>query len=60
MSTDFYIAFINRFTSNFPTKCSLTIPPHLKRVATLPCELSVFKKLPCSRSLEWSNWGLGE
>jgi len=31
--------------------CSyVTIPPHPKRVATLPCEISVFKKSPFLRS----------
>jgi len=24
------------------------MPPHLKHVATLPCDISTFKKLPCS------------
>ena len=43
MLTDFESSFIDRFTSKFSTKSSLTIPPYLKCVATLPCELSVFK-----------------
>jgi len=30
-----------RFLSEYSTKPSLTIPPHLKRVAVLPCETSV-------------------
>jgi len=40
MSTDFQIIFTDRFTSIYVTK-SLTIPPHLKGVAELPCETSV-------------------
>jgi len=30
--------FTGRLISKFAVKSSLTIPPHLKRVATLPCE----------------------
>jgi len=33
--------FTDRFTSKYATKSSLTIPPHLKGVAELPCETSV-------------------
>jgi len=33
--------FTDRFTSTYATKSSLTIPPHLKGVAELPCETSV-------------------
>ena len=40
MLTDFQ----NSFTGKFATKSYLNIPPHLKRVATLPCEISIFKK----------------
>jgi len=41
MLTDFQIFFTDRFTSKYATKSSLTIPPHLKGVAELPCESSV-------------------
>ena len=43
MLTDFQNFFTIRYTSKYPTKSSLTIPPHLKRVAELPCETSVSK-----------------
>jgi len=43
MLTDFQIFFTDRFTSKYETKSSLTIPPHLKGVAELPCETSVSK-----------------
>jgi len=33
--------FTDRFTNKYATKPSLTIPPHLKRVAALSCETSV-------------------
>ena len=49
MLTDFQNSFIVRFNSKFATKSSLTISPHLNCVSTLPCELAVFKKLPCSK-----------
>ena len=41
MLTDFKIFFTDRFTSKYATKSSLTIPPHLKSFAELPCETSV-------------------
>ena len=41
MLTDFQIFFTGRFTSKYATKSSLTILPHLKGVAELPCETSV-------------------
>jgi len=53
MLTDCQNSFTDRFNSKFATQFSLAIPPHLKRVATLRREISVFKKLPCSRP-EWS------
>jgi len=34
----FSIYFTDRFTSKYAIKSSLTIPPHLKGVAELPCE----------------------
>ena len=49
MLTDFQNSFIDGVKSKFATKSSLTIPPHLERVAPLPYEISVFKKLARSR-----------
>ena len=45
MLTDFH----NSFTTKFATRSLLNVPPHLKCVATLPCEISMLK-LPCSRT----------
>jgi len=53
MLTDFQNSFTGRLTGKFATNSYLNIPPHVKRVATLPCELSMFKKSQCSRS-NWS------
>ena len=39
MYTDFQIFF---HCSKFVIKLYLNIPPHLKRIATLPCEISMF------------------
>jgi len=50
MLTDFQNSFTGRLTGKFATNSYLNIPPHLKRVATLPCEISMFKKSQCSRS----------
>jgi len=36
--------------SKFTVKSSLNIPPHLKYVATLPCEMLVFKTSSYSRT----------
>jgi len=41
MLTDFQNLFTVRLTSEYATKSSLTIPPHLKHVAALPCETSI-------------------
>jgi len=46
----FQNSFTGRLTGKFATNPYLNIPPHLKRVATLPCEISMFKKSQCSRS----------
>ena len=49
------------FSSKFAVKCLLKIPSHLKRVATLPCEICVqeiamlkncMNKLPCKIPLQ--------
>jgi len=50
MLTDFQICFTVRLSSTFVIKSYLNVPPYLKHVATLPCEISLFKKSPCSRS----------
>jgi len=41
MLTDFHSSFTANLSSKFATKLSLSIPPHLAYVATLPCEISV-------------------
>jgi len=43
MLTDFQNFFTGRLNGKFATNLYLNIPPHLKRVATLPCEISVQK-----------------
>ena len=50
MLTDFQNSFTGRLTGKFATNSYLNIPPHLKRVATLPCKISIFKKSQWSRS----------
>jgi len=49
MLTDFQNSFSGRLSGIFATNSYLNIPPHLQCVATLPCEVSVFQKWPCSR-----------
>ena len=44
MLTEFHNSFTVRLSDKFATKSYLNIPPHLKYVATLFCEISVFKK----------------
>jgi len=39
-----------RLSSKFLIKLYLNMPPHLKHVAALPCEIYMFKKSPCARS----------
>jgi len=39
MLTDFQNSFTGRLTGKFATNFYLTIPTHLKYVATLPCEI---------------------
>jgi len=38
--TNFIKIFTDRFSGKFATNAYLNIPPHLKCVATLPCEVS--------------------
>jgi len=54
MLTDFQNSFADRLSGKFATKSYLNNPLHLKYVATLPCEISMFKKSQCSRS-NWAN-----
>jgi len=42
--TDFQISFAARLGSKFSTKSCLNIRPHLKLVATLPCEMCMSLK----------------
>ena len=44
MLTDFQNSFADRLSGKFKTNSHLNIPPHLKCVATLPCEISMFKQ----------------
>jgi len=44
MLTVFHNSFIDRLVNKFAIKSTLNIPTHLTNVATLPCEISVFKK----------------
>jgi len=39
MLTDFLNSFAGRLNGKFATNSHLKIPPHLKYVATLPCEI---------------------
>jgi len=41
MLTDFQNLSTCRFVSEYATKLSLIISPHLKRIAALPCETSI-------------------
>ena len=45
MLTDFQNSFTDRLTSKIATNSYLNIPPHLKHVATLPCEIWMSEKL---------------
>ena len=47
MLTDFLNSFTRTLTGKFATNSYLNIPPHLKRVATIHCEISMFKKSQC-------------
>ena len=52
MLTDFQNSFVDRLTGKFATKSYLNIPPHLKYVPTLPCEISMFKKRNAQEVIE--------
>ena len=49
--TNFQNSFTDRLTGKFATNSYLNIPTNLKYVTTLPREISMFKKLQCSRSI---------
>jgi len=50
MLTYFQHSFTDRLSRKFVIKSYLNMLPHLKRVATLPCEISV-QKIPQERTL---------
>ena len=53
MLTDFQNSFSARVTGKFATTNTyLNIPPHLKYVAALPCETSVFKNRNAQEVIE--------
>jgi len=52
MLTDFQNSFTGRLTGKFATKSYLNIPPRLKHVATLTCEISMFKKSQAQEVIE--------
>ena len=52
MLTDFQNSFTGRLTGKFATNSYLNIPPRLKHVATLPCEISMFKKWQAQEVIE--------
>jgi len=52
MLTDFQNSFTNRLSGKFATNSYLNIPPHLKCVATLPCEISMFKNRHAQELIE--------
>ena len=45
MLTDFQNSFTVRFSGKFSTEVYLSIPPYLKHIATVSCEISMFKKI---------------
>jgi len=51
--TYFHNSFTVRLSGKLATNSYLNIPPHLSNIATLPCEIAMFKKSPSSRS-NWS------
>ena len=52
MLTDFQNSFTGRLTGKFATNSYLNIPSHLKRVATLPCKISMFKNRSAQEVIE--------
>ena len=54
MLTNFYNSFTDRLVSKVTIKSTLNIPPHLTNVATLPCEISEFKKCRTQGLNKWN------
>jgi len=54
MLTDFQNSFTDILISKFATKSSLSIPPHLKCVTTLRCEISVLNNSYAQDLSLWS------
>jgi len=52
MLTDFQNSFTGRLTGKFATNSYLNIPPHLIRVTTLPCEISMLKNRNAQEVIE--------
>jgi len=52
MLTDFYSSFTVRLSGKFSTTLFLNIPPDLKYVATLPCEISISKSRSAQAVIE--------
>ena len=52
MLTDFQNSFTGRLTGKFSTNSYLNIPPHLIRVTTLPCEISMLKNRNAQEVIE--------
>ena len=53
MLTDFHNSFIFELCTKFAISWLLKIPPHLKHVATLPCETFAFKIDLISKCSDW-------
>ena len=58
MLTDFQNSFAARLSCKFATKAYLNVPSHLRNVATLPCEISMFKNRHAQEVIE-ANWHVG-
>ena len=52
MLTDFQNSFTGRLIGKFATNSYLNIPPNLKRVGTLPCEISMLKNRNAQEVIE--------
>jgi len=52
MLSDFQNSFTGRLSGKFATNLHLNIPPHLIYVATLPCEISMFKNRHAQEVIE--------
>jgi len=52
-------SFTDRLCSNFVAKWLQSIPPHLKRVDTLSCEIHFSTDAYCGRTAGWMKMPLG-